>query len=253
MDRLADKVALVTGAGRGIGRGVAGALASEGAAVAVVEVDPETAAATGAALRERGARAHTIVADVRTRAACEAAVAECARELGGVDVLVNNAAWNRSGTPLADVTDAQLERTLAVSTWATFWLMQSCRPHFLERGGGAIVNFASGAGALGLAGEGPYAAAKEAVRALTRVAAREWGPEGIRANVVCPFADSPGMQGWAEAAPEAYRAFLATVPLRRVGRCEQDVGRCVVFLASDDAAYVTGQTLWVDGGSGSVR
>jgi len=183
VQRLAGKVALVTGAGRGIGRGVAGALASEGAAVAVVEVDPETAAATAAQLRERGARAHAIVADVRTRAACEGAVAECARELGGVDVLVNNAAWNRSVTPLADVTDAQLERTLAVSTWATFWLMQACRPLFLERGGGAIVNFASGAGTLGLAGEGP----------------------------------------------------------------------CVVFLASDDAAYVTGQTLWVDGGSGAVR
>ena len=104
-----------------------------------------------------------------------------------------------------------------------------------------------------MAGFAGYAAAKEAIRALTRVAAREWGPMGIRVNAICPFASSEGMQGWSQLDPEGYRASIERMPLQRVGDCEADIGRVVAFLASDDAAYLTAHTFMVDGGSGMFR
>ena len=131
--------------------------------------------------------------------------------------------------------------------------MQAAHPHLVARGGGSIINFASNSGTIGLETQGAYAAAKEGIRGLTRVASREWGPDGIRVNVICPFANSPGMVAWAEGDPKSYEARIQTIPLRRVGDCEDDVGRVACFLASEDAAYVTGQTMFVDGGSGSVR
>jgi NAD(P)-dependent dehydrogenase (short-subunit alcohol dehydrogenase family) len=154
---------------------------------------------------------------------------------------------------LADFDDATFARVLETNLWATFWCMQAARPHFLRRGRGSIINFASGSGTRGQETQGAYAAAKEGVRGLSRVAAREWGPEGIRVNVICPFANSPGMIAWSQADPEGHAATIAQIPLRRVGDCEVDVGRAAVFLASDDSAYITAQTLWVDGGGGTTR
>jgi NAD(P)-dependent dehydrogenase (short-subunit alcohol dehydrogenase family) len=190
---------------------------------------------------------------VSRREACEAAVEATVKELGGIDILVNNAGWSKTGVPLMQVDDAQFTRTLEINTMATFWMMQLCQPHLVARGGGSIINFASGAGTQGLPGEGPYAAAKEAIRGLTRVAANEWGPEGIRVNVICPFASSPGMVAWSKVDPKGYEATIGRIPLRRAGDCEDDIGGVAVFLASDDSAYVTGQTMMVDGGMGSVR
>ena len=253
MSRLQNKVVLITGAGRGIGRGIALAVAKEGASVAVVEIDPATAESTTKELQALGANALAIPRDIGTREACEAAVAETVEHFGGLDVLVNNAAVSASGVLLKDLDDADFDRTFDVCTKAVFWLMQASRPHLLARGGGSIINFASSAGTLGMPGQGAYAGAKEAVRGLTRTAANEWGPEGIRVNVVCPFANSPGMLSWAAADPKSYDASIARIPLRRVGDCEDDVAPVVVFLASDDARYVTGMTMFVDGGAGSVR
>ena len=251
--RLKGRLALVTGAGQGIGRGIALALAREGADVAVVELRSDTAASTARELEALGVRSVAIPCDVATRRACERAVSEAVSALAGIDVLVNNAGWSRSSVPLLDVDDEQIDRTLRVNTLATFWFMQACHPHLLARGGGSIINFGSGAGTAGLPGEGPYAAAKEAIRGLSRVAANEWGPQGIRVNVICPFANSPGMQQWSQMDPQGYEALVRRIPLRRVGDCEDDIGRTAVFLASDDSAYVTGQTLMVDGGMGSFR
>ena len=253
MSRLAKRVALVTVAGQGIGRGIALAMAREGADIAVVELHAETAASTAEKVRALGLRAVAIPCDVATRAACEAAVATAASELGDLDILVNNAGWSQTSVPLLQVGDEQFERTLQVNTLATFWFMQACHPHLVARGGGSIINFGSGAGTQGLPGEGPYAAAKEAIRGLSRVAANEWGPEGIRVNVICPFANSPGMVQWSQLDPKGYGATIQRIPLRRAGDCEKDIGRAAVFLASDDAAYVTGQTLMVDGGMGVFR
>ena len=252
--RLEGKTVLVTGAGRGIGRGIALAAAKEGADIAIAELDPETAKRSAEEVRALGQRAVGIPCDVGTRTGCEGAVEAAASELGTIDVLVNNAAWAPTpANPLLETTDEIFARTLDTNLWATFWMMQASHPHLLARGGGAIINFASNSGTFGRENQAPYAAAKEGVRGLSRVAAREWGPQGIRVNVVCPFAHSPGMVAWSETEPETYAASLAAVPLRRVGDCEDDIGRVVVFLASEDAAYVTGQTLFVDGGSGSTR
>jgi len=253
MGRLSGRIALVTGAGQGVGRGVALAMAREGADLALVERNGDTAKSTGEEIRRIGVRCEVIVADVDTRAACEAAVTEAVLGLGGLDVLVNNAGWARSPVPLLDIDDEQFDLTWRINTMATFWFMQAAHPHLVARGGGSIINFGSGSGTSGKPGEGAYAAAKEAVRGLTRVAANEWGPAGIRANVICPFANSPGMLAWSKIEPRAYEATIRRIPLQRVGDCEADIGRAAVFLASDDAAYVTGQTLMVDGGSGSFR
>ncbi len=253
MARLAKKVALVTGAGQGVGRGVALAMAREGADIAVVELNEDTAASTAEELRAIGVRSVSIPCDVSTRSACEGAVNAAVAELGGVDILVNNAGYSKTSVPLLEADDEQFDRTLRINTLATFWFMQACHPHLVARGGGSIINFGSGSGTIGLPGEGPYAAAKEAVRGLSRVAANEWGKEGIRVNVICPFANSPGMEMWSQINPKNYEATLQRIPLRRVGDCEQDVGRTAVYLASEDSSYVTGQTLMVDGGMGSFR
>lgn len=254
MARLAGKVAMVTGAGRGIGRGVAEAMAAEGAAIGLVEIDPETVADTARHLEEQGARVVWMAGDVGRRADCEAAVAKTVEAFGGLDILVNNAAWTPTpGLMLMEFDDETFGRVLETNLWATFWCMQAAQPHLIERGGGAIINFASGSGTIGNESQGAYAAAKEGIRGLSRVAAREWGPEGIRVNIVCPFANSPGMIDWAKLDPEGHQAAIEQIPLRRVGDCRDDVGRVVTFLASEEASYVTGQTMWVDGGSGSVR
>ncbi|MBW2361196.1 MAG: SDR family oxidoreductase [Deltaproteobacteria bacterium] len=254
MSRLEGRVALVTGAGRGIGRGVALALAQEGAAVAVADIDADGASETAALLEAQGARARATQADVGTRANCEAAVAAAVEAFGDLDILVNNAAWTPTpGLSLLEFDDATFGRVLETNLWATFWCMQAAHPHFIRRGKGSIINFASGSGTRGTESQGAYAAAKEGIRGLSRVASREWGPDGIRVNIVCPFANSPGMIAWSKGDPASFEAAVAQIPLRRIGDCHEDVGRVVAFLASDDAAYVTGQTMWVDGGSGSVR
>jgi len=253
MSRLLKKTALVTGAGRGIGRGIALALAREGADVAVVELDAETAASTAEEVRKLGVRAVGIPCDVAKHEACTTAVQTAVDELGGIDILVNNAGWTKSPVPLIDVDDEHFERTFKINTMGTFWFMQDCYPHLVARGGGAIINFASGGGTAGVPGEGPYAASKEAVRGLSRVAANEWGPDGIRVNIICPLANSPGQQIWAKENPERFQVMVQQIPLRRVGDCENDIGRTVVYLASDDGSFVTGQTLMVDGGMGSFR
>jgi NAD(P)-dependent dehydrogenase (short-subunit alcohol dehydrogenase family) len=253
MGRLTGKVALITGAGQGVGRGVALAMAREGADIAAVERNEDTLGEAVTEIRSLGAQCLSIPCDVSTRAACEQAVATAVDSLGGLDVLVNNAGFSRPSVPLLEVTDEQFDTTLRINTLATFWFMQTAHPHLIARGGGSIINFGSGAGTAGLPGEGPYAAAKEGIRGLSRVAANEWGPQAIRVNVICPFARSPGMVAWSELDPKSYEKTIRQIPLRRAGECEQDIGGVAVFLASDDASYLTGQTLMVDGGMGSFR
>jgi NAD(P)-dependent dehydrogenase (short-subunit alcohol dehydrogenase family) len=254
MRRLEGRVAFVTGAGRGIGRGIAQAMAEEGARLGLLDVDAQTVEDTASLLRDRGAEVVAFQGDVTRRLDCERAIGATVDAFGGLDVLVNNAAWTPTpGLRLMEFDDATFERVLATNLHATFYCMQIAHPHFVARGRGAIINFASGSGTIGNEAQGAYAAAKEGIRGLSRTAAREWGPEGIRVNIVCPFANSPGMIDWAALDPDGHAAAIQQIPLRRVGDCFDDVGRVCVFLASDEAAYVTAQTMWVDGGSGSVR
>jgi NAD(P)-dependent dehydrogenase (short-subunit alcohol dehydrogenase family) len=254
MGKLDDKIALVTGAGRGVGRGVALALAEEGASLGLIDIDGETVKETAELVEKRGTRAVSMQGDVAKRAECRAAIEQTAAAFGGLDILVNNAAWTPTpGLRLLEFDDETFGRVLDTNLWSTFFCMQMAHPYFIARGGGAIINFASGSGTIGNEGQGAYAAAKEGIRGLSRTASREWGPDGIRVNIVCPFANSPGMLDWAALDPEGHAAAIQQIPLRRVGDCQDDIGRVCVFLAGEDSSYVTGQTMFVDGGSGSVR
>lgn len=251
MGMLAGKVALVTGAGQGVGQGIAFALAAEGAAVAVTGRTASKVEDTCKQIEKRGGRAIALACDVKSEQALAATVKEVVRRLGGIQILVNNAQEVPLG-PLHGVSDAQFTAGWESGPLATFRLMKLCHPHL--KGDGSIVNLAStSAMRWDMSNYGCYAAVKEAIRSLTRAAACEWAVDGIRTNAILPLAASPGLAGWIENSPAEAEAFFATVPMRRVGDCEADIGRTAVYLASEDAAYVTGQTLMVDGGMGSFR
>ena len=131
--------------------------------------------------------------------------------------------------------------------------MQAVHPTMVTAGGGVIVNLGSASGTGGQANFAAYAGAKEAIRGMSKAAALEWGRDNVRVNVVCPFADSPGVQFWSDIAPKDFERALRSVPLRRVGRIREDIGAVVAFLVGDDAAFLTGQTIHVDGGMGVHR
>jgi NAD(P)-dependent dehydrogenase (short-subunit alcohol dehydrogenase family) len=244
--RLAGRRALVTGAGQGIGRGVARALARAGAAVGLVGRTEASLRRVEAEIHLLGGRAVVAVADVGQRAQVDAAVRHVAGELGGLDVVVNNA-QSFVFRPVEDLTDEDLSLTLSSGPIGTLHVMQAALP-WLREGGGVVVNFATSSGLTGEANFGAYAMAKEAIRGLTRVAATEWGPLGIRANCVCPTAASPAIAAWIEANPERAAEMEAARPLRRMGDPEEDIGRAVVAVASDDLSYLTGATLMLNGG-----
>lgn len=255
MGSLDGKVAIVTGGGRGVGRGIALALAKEGAAICIAEIDPGTVHATAEEVAKLGVRSLGLECDVTARERVEAVVDEVASELGRIDILINNATGARpdvASLPLMKHTPEQFQRLLSVDVLGSFHCMQACFPHLRESGAGRIVNLSSSAGTTRGAGFAAYAAAKEALRGLTGVAAREWGRFGITANSLCPQASTPELERWAAENPEVSGKYLADVALGRYGRAEEDIGRVVAFLCSDAGGYITGQTLMVDGG-GSIH
>jgi 2-hydroxycyclohexanecarboxyl-CoA dehydrogenase len=246
MGMLAGKTAIVTGAGQGVGRGIALALAAEGAAVVVAGRTLEKCARTADEIAAAGGRALALACDVGLREQVDAVVGRTLAAFGAIDILVNNAHTSRPMVALEKTTDKDM--SLAFQGFhGAFYFMQACFPHLRARRG-AVVNLGSVAGIRGDEGFASYAAAKEAVRALTRVAAREWGPHGIRVNVICPFSDSPGIDYMINKVPGYIDTLTASTSLKRLGRSEQDVGRTVAFLASDAGSYITGQTINVDGG-----
>ena len=243
---LESKIALVTGAGQGVGQGIALALSTEGARVAVTGRTLEKLEATCDLIRERGGEALPVVCDVKSAESLQACVGRVVEHFGGLNILVNNAQEVPLGT-LDQVTEESFAAGWESGPLATFRLMKLCRPYLKD--GGSIVNLASSAGKRwDMTGYGAYAATKEAIRSLTRAAACEWGPEGIRTNVILPHAKSPGLAWWMDNNPEEAAEFVATIPQRRVGECEEDIGRFVAMLCSDTASYVNGQSIGVDGG-----
>lgn len=243
---LQGKTALVTGAGQGVGQGIALALAAEGARIAVTGRTPKKLEQTCELIRQRGGEALPIVCDVKSLASIEQCLATVLEHFGGLQILVNNAQEVPLGK-LEDLTDERFAAGWESGPLATFRLMKLCRPHL--RGDGCIINLASSAGKRwDMSGYGAYAATKEAIRSLTRAAACEWGAEGIRTNVILPHAKSPGLEWWMDNRPEEAAAFVATIPQRRVGDCEEDIGRFVAMLCSDASRYVNGQSIGLDGG-----
>ena len=248
MGTLHGKAAIVTGAGQGVGRGIALALAHEGASLALMGRSPEPLAEVAAEIEDAGGTAVAIASDVADLDGIPPVVDRAVHALGGVDILVNNA-WSGSLGPLLELSDADLERGFRTGPLATFAFMKACHPHLAKSGEGNIVNLISAVTVRwDASGYGAYAAAKSAVRSLTRAAAAEWGRDGIRVNAIAPLALSPGLRRWIDSSPEEAEAFLATVPLGRVGDCRDDIGRTVALLVGPGCRYLTGATIPLDGG-----
>ncbi len=248
MGELAGKVALITGAGQGVGLGIAQALASENVQVVLAGRTLEKVEAAAAGLRERGADAVAVACNVRDAGDLKAAVDCAVSHFGGLDILVNNAQEVPLGK-LEDVSDEAFIGGFESGPLATLRLMKLAKPLMAARGGGTIFNLASSAGIRwDMTGYGAYGAVKQAIRNLTRAGAAEWGRDGIRVLTIAPHAESPGLKWWLENNPEEAAAFFKTIPLGRIGRLEEDIGRAVVALCGSDLTYLTGATIPLDGG-----
>lgn len=251
MRKLEGKIALITGAAGGIGKGIATAYVKEGATVAIIDLNAEAGEQTIKELQEYAPESIFIEANLTEHDKLADIVKTIADKFGKIDILVNNAHASRMNS-IADTTQQDFDLSFGTGFYPTFYLMQAALPYLKETKGN-IINFASGAGINGDVNQVSYAVAKEAIRAATRVAANEFGPFGINVNIIAPIAKSPGLIEWAEENPEYYQGMLAKIPMRRLGELENDIGRVAVFLASEDSAYITGQTIMVDGGSIKLR
>lgn len=250
MRGLDGKVAVVTGAGGGIGAAICERLAEEGCHVVLIDRDADASRAAGEKVRALGRRASTHVVDITDYAGVSDAVTAILSDQGGIDVLVNNAGFDRFANFL-DTTPQQWESIIAVNLRGTLNMHHVVLPIMRDRGWGRVVNIASDAGRVGSSMEAVYSACKGGIIAFTKSVARELARTGIRLNVVCPGpTDTPLLAQFLEAGEDGAKILKAlerAVPMKRIGRPE-DVPGIVAFLASDDAEYITGQIISVSGG-----
>ena len=254
---LQDKVAIVTGAGRGIGRGIALAYAAEGARVAVVSRTPSTVEAVAKEINDAGGTAIGIACDVGQRDQVFAAVDKTVKAFGTIHILVNNAqGFGTEESPRAstlymameDTDENEWEYTFRTGATASLWFMKAVFPHMKAQKYGKIINFASSSGQMGFPGNTCYNATKEAIRALTRTAANEWGQYGINVNVINPALETRAFDAWKTARPEFVEALKEKIPMRRLGDPDKDAGPIAVFLAGPGSDYMTGGTFMLEGG-----
>jgi len=250
MQRFESKTVVVTGGGGGIGGATCRRFASEGAKVAVYDMNLEAAEKVASAIREEGGQAQAFRCDITDRASVDAAVAAAQERFGPLDVLVNNAGWDVF-RPFAKTEPAQWDKLIAINLTGALHMHHAVLPGMAARKSGRIVNIASDAARVGSSGEAVYAACKGGLVAFSKTIAREHARHGITVNVVCPgptdtalFADYKEGAGNPEKLMEA---FTRAIPLGRIGQPE-DLPGAILFFASDDAAFVTGQVLSVSGG-----
>ena len=248
MSLMTGKVAIVTGATQGIGLGIARRFAREGARLVVCSRSAERGPGLLKELADLGADARYVRADVGIKTDVAAVVAEAISAFGKVDVLVNNAQTVPPWEPLETKPDSDHEVALLTGYYASLWSMQAVFPHMRDAGGGRIINFASAFGIIGARYAADYNASKEAIRALTRTAANEWGRHNINVNVILPAAESEATKQFKAADPEAYRRARSASPIERHGDPERDIGGACVALSIDDGRFITGESLFVDGG-----
>ena len=263
MGFLQGKTAIITGAGYNvlsdgrcgsIGYGIATAYAKEGANLVITGRNVEKLNKAKEELeKEYGIKVLVLQADISAGADNEAItkmVAEkTVEEFGSIDVLINNAQASASGVTLADHTTEQFDLSIYSGLYATFYYMKACYP-YLVKSKGSVINFASGAGLFGNYGQCAYAAAKEGIRGLSRVAATEWGKDGINVNVVCPLAWTSQLENFEKAYPEAFKATVKMPPAGHYGDAEKEIGRVCVQIASPDFKYMNGETITLEGGMG---
>ncbi len=263
MGFLTGKTAIITGAGYAtlsngkcgsIGYGIATAYAKEGANLVITGRNVKKLEDAKAVLeKEYGVKVLIFSADVNAGADNKAVVDNVIKQtietFGRIDVLINNAQASASGVTLADHTTEQFDLALYSGLYATFYYMQACYP-YLKETKGSVINFGSGAGLFGNYGQCAYAAAKEGIRGLSRVAATEWGKDGINVNVICPIAWTSQLENFEKAYPEAFKANVKMPPMGHYGDPELEIGRVCVQLANPDFKYLSGETLTLEGGMG---
>jgi NAD(P)-dependent dehydrogenase (short-subunit alcohol dehydrogenase family) len=263
MGFLKGKVALITGAGRAvlsdgrcgsIGYGIATAYAKEGANLVITgRNENKLAAAKDELEKNYEIEVLAVPADINPQADNQAVVKnvvdKAIAKFGRLDVLINNAQASASGVTLADHTKDQFDLAIYSGLYAAFYYMQACYP-YLKENGGSVINFASGAGLFGNYGQCAYAAAKEGIRGMSRVAATEWAKDGVNVNVVCPLAWTAKLEQFKTAFPDAFKANVHVPPMGHFGDAEKEIGRVCVQLASPDFKYMTGETITLEGGLG---
>lgn len=247
MHSVAGRTVVVTGSGRGVGRGVAVHLGKCGANVVVADRKPDLLDAAVADLEAIGVPTLGVLTDIMVKEQVDSLVARTVDRFGRVDAIVNNAQTFRPQAPLATVDASDFDTFYRSGVLGTLWAMQAVHPHMKERGWGRIVNFASSMGITGGKHFGAYNASKEAVRGITRTAAREWAADGIVVNAVAPAAAEH--HGEAGRQSEGYRQFMLLSPMGRQGDPELDIGALVHFLCTDACRFVTGHTFMADGGT----
>lgn len=250
MKRLYGNVTIITGGGKGIGFGLAQAFAEEGSDLVITGRTESRLLEAKRKLEEQyGVEVLPIVADGADEEAIKNVVLKTVEKFGKITTLINNAQVSKSGTSLVEHTKEDFDLAIYSGLYAAFFYMRECFP-YLKASKGSVINFASGAGLFGKLGQASYAAAKEGIRGMSRVAAAEWGSDGVRVNVVCPLAMTESLQQWKENYPELFQKTIQGIPLGHFADPKEDIGRVCVFLASEDAHYVTGETITLQGGSG---